>query len=66
MQIEHVVSRVKQIHGSVKALWGKLEDDEIPKIPRSRESLIEAVQAHFGYSREKAAAEIERRYFECR
>ena len=62
MQIDHVSSRFRQIHGSVKALWGQFLDYEIPKIPRDRDRLVDAVQAHFGYSRERAAAEIERRF----
>ena len=51
----------KQIRGEVKKWWGELTDDELDKIDGNHDKLVGLVQEKYGYAREKAEQEVDRR-----
>jgi uncharacterized protein YjbJ (UPF0337 family) len=51
----------KQVRGQAKEWWGKLTDDDLDKIGGKRDQLLGALQEKYGYTREQAEEEIERR-----
>ena len=51
----------KQMRGELKAWWGKLADDDFERIGGQKDKLIGVVQEKYGYAREKAQQEVERR-----
>lgn len=48
----------KQARGQAKAWWGRLTDDELDQIERE---LVGVLQTRYGWTREQAEEEIERR-----
>ena len=52
----------KQVQGSMKEWWGQLTDDDLAKIKGNRDKLLGAIQERYGYTKEKAEAEIKRRF----
>jgi uncharacterized protein YjbJ (UPF0337 family) len=54
----------KQIRGEAKAWWGKLTDDDLDRAAGKVEVLAGLLQEKYGYSREAAAAEIDKRVSE--
>jgi len=52
----------KQMRGELKAWWGKLADDDFERIGGQKDKLIGVVQEKYGYAREKAQQEVERRF----
>jgi uncharacterized protein YjbJ (UPF0337 family) len=53
--------RWKQLRGKVKEWWGELTDDELDRVAGKKDQLIGALQARYGYTKEQAEQEIERR-----
>jgi len=51
----------KQVRGEAKAWWGKLTDDDLDRAAGKLEVLTGLLQEKYGYSRERAANEIEKR-----
>ena len=51
----------KQMRGTLKAWWGKLTDDDFERIGGQKDKLIGWVQETYGYAREQAQHEVERR-----
>lgn len=51
----------KQMRGQVKSWWGNLTDDDLDKISGRKEELIGIIQERYGYARERAASEVDRR-----
>ena len=51
-----------QMKGDVKQWWGKLTDDDLTYIEGSWEKLVGRLQEHYGYTREQAEAEVDRRF----
>ena len=51
----------KHIRGKPKSWWGKLADDDVDRIGGQKDKLIGVVQEKYGYAREKAQQEVERR-----
>ena len=51
----------KQARGQAKSWWGKLTDDEIDQIEGESEKLVGLLQTRYGWSREEAEKEVERR-----
>ena len=51
----------KEARGSLRSWWGKLTDDDIEYIAGQKDRLIGLVQQRYGYAREKAREEVERR-----
>jgi uncharacterized protein YjbJ (UPF0337 family) len=54
----------KQIRGELKTWWGRLTDDDVDTIGGQKDKLTGLLQEKYGYTREKAEQEIERRFQE--
>ena len=54
----------KQIRGEAKAWWGKLTDDDLERAAGKFDVLAGLLQEKYGYSRERAADEIDKRVTE--
>jgi uncharacterized protein YjbJ (UPF0337 family) len=53
-----------QMRGALKSWWGTLTDDDFEKIAGQKDKLIGVIQERYGYSRELAQNEVERRFNE--
>lgn len=51
----------KQLRGKVKQWWGELTDDDLDRVDGSMEELAGKLQERYGYERDEAEREIERR-----
>ncbi len=51
----------KQIRGEAKAWWGKLTDDDLDRAAGKLEVLAGLLQEKYGYTRQRAADEIDKR-----
>lgn len=51
----------KQIRGEAKSWWGKLTDDDLDRAAGKLDVLTGIIQEKYGYTREAAAAEIDKR-----
>jgi uncharacterized protein YjbJ (UPF0337 family) len=51
----------KQMRGTLKAWWGKLADSDFDRIGGQTDKLIGVLQEKYGYVREQAQHEVERR-----
>ena len=51
----------KQMRSKVKAWWGKLTNDDFNRIAGKFESLSNALQEKYGYTRQQAENEINKR-----
>jgi uncharacterized protein YjbJ (UPF0337 family) len=51
----------KQARGQAKEWWGQLTDDDLEKVDGKLDKLIGFLQERYGYAREKAEEEINRR-----
>jgi len=56
----------KQVRGEIRRWWGKLTDDDLDKIAGNRDKLIGTLQERYGYAKEKAEEELNRRLAEYR
>jgi uncharacterized protein YjbJ (UPF0337 family) len=54
----------KQMRGELKSWWGKLADDDLDRIGGQKDKLIGLVQEKYGYTRDYAEQEVERRFKE--
>jgi uncharacterized protein YjbJ (UPF0337 family) len=51
----------KQMKGNVREWWGKLTDDDVERIGGNKDKLMGALQERYGYTRERADEEVNRR-----
>lgn len=51
----------KQLRGQMREWWGKLTDDDLEQAAGQKDKLIGKLQERYGYSREQAQQEVERR-----
>jgi uncharacterized protein YjbJ (UPF0337 family) len=51
----------KQVRGEAKVWWGKLTDDDLDKVAGKFDVFAGLLQEKYGYSRERAEEEIEKR-----
>jgi uncharacterized protein YjbJ (UPF0337 family) len=51
----------KQIRGQAKAWWGKLNDNDLDRVAGKFDALVGVLQEKYGYSRQQAAAEADKR-----
>lgn len=51
----------KQMRGEAKAWWGKLTDDDLTRAAGKFDVLVGLLQEKYGYSRERAAEEVNQR-----
>jgi uncharacterized protein YjbJ (UPF0337 family) len=54
--------RWRQMRGDLKSWWGKLTDDDFEKIGGKKDRLVGMLQEKYGYTREAAQQEIDRRF----
>lgn len=54
----------KEIRGELKSWWGKLTDDDFDWIGGQKDKLIGLIQERYGYTRDQARDEMERRFDE--
>lgn len=54
----------KQMRGELKSWWGRLADDDLDRIGGQKDKLIGLVQEKYGYARDHAEQEVERRFKE--
>jgi uncharacterized protein YjbJ (UPF0337 family) len=54
--------RWKQMQGQVKTWWGKLTDDDLHWIGGQKDRLVGLIQERYGYAREEAEQEVDRRF----
>ncbi|MBI5353847.1 MAG: CsbD family protein [Chloroflexi bacterium] len=64
MNKDVVEGKWKQMRGEAKAWWGKLTDDDLDRAAGKFEVLAGMLQEKYGYSREAAANEIDKRVTE--
>jgi uncharacterized protein YjbJ (UPF0337 family) len=51
----------KQMKGNVKQWWGNLTDDDLQRIEGKRDELVGRLQERYGWTKEEAHAEVDRR-----
>src|SRR5499427_3775136 len=51
----------KQMRGDLRTWWGKLSDDDFERVGGQKDKLIGLIQERYGYAREQAEQEVERR-----
>jgi uncharacterized protein YjbJ (UPF0337 family) len=51
----------KQVRGQMKQWWGQLTDDDLDRVGGKRDKLVGLLQEKYGYAKEKAEEEIDRR-----
>jgi uncharacterized protein YjbJ (UPF0337 family) len=51
----------KQLRGKVKEWWGDLTEDDVQRIDGSQDRLVGALQQRYGYAKDRALTEIQRR-----
>jgi uncharacterized protein YjbJ (UPF0337 family) len=56
----------KEMRGQVKEWWGKLTDNDLEEAGGNAEQLIGLIQQKYGYSREHAEEEFNRRLREAK
>jgi uncharacterized protein YjbJ (UPF0337 family) len=54
----------KQLRGQTKEWWGKLTDDDLERVAGKADQLVGLLQEKYGYTREYAESEINRRMAE--
>lgn len=54
----------KQMRGEAKAWWGKLTDDDLDRVAGKFDVLAGLLQEKYGYTRQRAADEIDKRMTE--
>jgi len=61
MNKDILAGKWKQVRGEAKAWWGKLTDNDLDRVAGKFEVLVGLLQEKYGYTREQAANEIDRR-----
>ena len=51
----------KQVRGRSKEWWGKLTNDDLDQIDGNRDQLIGKLQERYGYTKDRAAREVNER-----
>jgi uncharacterized protein YjbJ (UPF0337 family) len=54
----------KQIRGEAKSWWGKLTDNDLDRAAGKLDVLVGVLQEKYGYTREQAADEVDKRVTE--
>lgn len=51
----------QQMQGQMREWWGELTDDDVEQIAGHYDKMVGTLQERYGYSRERAEQEIQRR-----
>ena len=54
----------RQMRGELRSWWGRLSDNDFEKIAGKKDRLIGMLQEKYGYTREAAQQEMDRRFRE--
>jgi uncharacterized protein YjbJ (UPF0337 family) len=54
----------KQVRGQARTWWGKLTDDDLDRVAGKSEAFVGLLQEKYGYTRQHAEEEIEKRVAE--
>jgi uncharacterized protein YjbJ (UPF0337 family) len=54
----------RQIRGEMRSWWGRLSDNDFEKIAGKKDRLVGVLQEKYGYTREGAQQEVDRRFRE--
>lgn len=54
----------KQLRGETRAWWGKLTDDDVEQVGGKFEKLVGVIQEKYGYARQQAETEVDKRIAE--
>jgi len=54
----------KQAKGQIKQWWGDLTDDDLLQVEGNRDKLVGKLQERYGYTRQRADDEVNRRFNE--
>jgi uncharacterized protein YjbJ (UPF0337 family) len=52
----------KQMKGQVKQWWGDLTDDDLDRIEGDRDKMIGLLQEKYGWTKDRAETEVDRRF----
>jgi uncharacterized protein YjbJ (UPF0337 family) len=61
MNKDIMAGKWKQMRGEAKAWWGKLTDNDLDRVAGKFDVLVGILQEKYGYTRQQASNEIERR-----
>jgi uncharacterized protein YjbJ (UPF0337 family) len=64
MHADIVEGKWKQMRGDLRSWWGKLTDNDLERIGGKKDRLLGMLQEKYGYTREAAQQEIDRRFKE--
>lgn len=64
MNTDILEGRWRQMRGDLRSWWGKLTDDDLERIGGKKDRLIGVLQEKYGYTRETAQQEVDRRFRE--
>ena len=64
MNTDMFEGRWRQMRGELRSWWGKLTDDDFEKIAGKKDRLIGMLQEKYGYTRQTAQQEVDRRFRE--
>ena len=56
----------KEMRGQIKEWWGQLTDDELEQAAGNAEKIVGLLQQKYGYTRERAEQEFNRRLEEAK
>jgi uncharacterized protein YjbJ (UPF0337 family) len=62
MNTDVLKGKWKQLRGEAKKWWGELTDDDLDKIAGDRDKLVGVIQERYGYAKEEAEREVDRRF----
>ncbi len=54
----------KQVSGQMRNWWGRLTDNDVQQIQGNRDKLLGLLQERYGWTKEQANAEVNRRMME--
>ena len=61
MNTDTFEGRWRQMRGELRSWWGRLSDNDLEKIGGKKDRLVGMLQEKYGYTREAAQQEVERR-----
>jgi uncharacterized protein YjbJ (UPF0337 family) len=62
MNMDELQGNWKQLRGQVKEWWGQLTDDDLDQISGKRDKLVGMLQERYGFSRDRAEQEVNKRF----